>query len=226
MELFNKPDPRICNLGTKGVLTLEFTDNVLVDVNGPDLYIFEMGKIEPTHLEISKDGKTWIDIGKIEGGTAQVDIAPFISKGDMFNYIRLTDLDTYSSLPGADVDAVAAIGGALRLNLDSAVLFDTGKFQLKESAADELKKLVSAIKTIPKAHIVVEGHTDNVGNPNSNKVLSEKRAQEVSGFLKMQLSSSYTFEIQGYGETHPMVPNDTDENKQKNRRVEILVVPK
>lgn len=223
---FPDGDPRICNIGIKGQLTLEFINNAIVDVNGPDLYVFEMGAIEPTNLEISKDGKHWINVGQIKGGTAMVDIKDFVKPNETFTYVRLTDLDTPSQLPGADVDAVAAIGGALRLNLDSAVLFDTGKFQLKESASNELNKLVAAIKEYPKGHIIVEGHTDNVGNPASNKTLSENRAKEVSAFLKSKLSSTnYTFEVKGFGENQPIAPNDTPENKQRNRRVEILVVP-
>ncbi|HAT66117.1 MAG TPA: OmpA family protein, partial [Flavobacteriaceae bacterium] len=102
----------------------------------------------------------------------------------------------------------------------------TGKFQLKESASSELNKLVTAIKEYSKGHIIVEGHTDNVGNPASNKTLSENRAKEVSAFLKSKLSSTnYTFEVKGFGENQPIAPNDTPENKQRNRRVEILVVP-
>lgn len=224
-EKFDKADPKICNLGERGVLTLEFTDNAIADVIGPDLYVFEMGQIEPTNLEISKDGKKWINVGKIEGGTAKVDIAPFIKKGETYNYVRLTDLASYSALPGADVDAVAAIGGALRINLDSAVLFDTGKFQIKETASKELEKLVAAIKKIPKGKIIVEGHTDNVGNTQSNKTLSENRAQEVSIYLKKNLSNAYQYETMGYGEGQPITANDIDENRQKNRRVEILVIP-
>ncbi|MCB0456136.1 MAG: OmpA family protein [Flavobacteriaceae bacterium] len=222
---FPDGDPKICNIGINGQVTLEFTNNAIADVNGPDLYIFEMGAIEPTNLEISKDGKVWINVGQIKGGTAMVDIAEFTKKGETFTYVRLTDLDTPSQLPGADVDAVAAIGGAIRLNLDSSVLFDTGKFQLKESASNELKKLVAAIEEFPKGHIIIEGHTDNVGNPLSNKTLSENRAKEVSNFLKSQLSNSYNFEVKGFGENQPIAPNDTPKNKQKNRRVEILVVP-
>ena len=118
-------------LGIKGILTLYFEDNAITDVNGPDIYVFEIGQIEPTNIEISKNGVDWIDVGKIEGGTAGLDIHDFVQPGDTFNYIRLTDLDTYSGMPGADIDAVAAIGGALRMNLDSAVLFETGKHQLK-----------------------------------------------------------------------------------------------
>ncbi|QNJ97967.1 OmpA family protein [Constantimarinum furrinae] len=222
---FPNGDTRICNLGIRGVLTLEFTDNAIADVNGPDLYVFEMGAIEPTNLEISKNGVDWINVGRIDGGTAKVDIAPFCKPGDTFNYIRLTDLESPSALPGADVDAVAAIGGALRLHLDSSVLFDTGKFELKESASAELKALIAAIKRIPKGTLIIEGHTDNVGSPASNLTLSENRAKEVSEYLKKHLSASYKFEIKGFGETQPIAANNSEENKQKNRRVEILVVP-
>lgn len=226
LENFRSADPRIGNLGINGVLTLEFSDNTLTNVNGPDLYVFEMGQIEPTKLAISKNGKDWIEIGKIEGGTAKVDIEGFVKPGETFNYVRLTDLNTFSTLPGADVDAVATIGGALRLNLDSAVLFDTGEFKLKESAAAALQKLADAVAEIPSGTIIVEGHTDNVGSPQSNKTLSENRAREVSNYLKQKLAKQYTFKVIGYGESQPIAANDSEENKQKNRRVEILVLPK
>ena len=96
---------------------------------------------------------------------------------------------------------------------------------IKKSATEELAKLIDTIYEIPKGTIIVEGHTDNIGNPSSNKILSENRAMEVSNFIKNKLSKKYTFEVKGFGESQPIVSNDTLENKQKNRRVEILVVP-
>ena len=154
-----------------------------------------------------------------------VDIEGKTPKGATFNYVRLTDLETTSTVPGADIDAIGAIGGALRLNLDSSVLFDTGKFQLKENATTALEELVSAIAEIPKGTIIVEGHTDNVGDPSSNQTLSENRAQEVASYLKKKLLANYNYKVMGLGETQPLVPNNSDENRQKNRRVEILVLP-
>ncbi len=222
---FREVDQKICNLGLKGQITLAFTNNSLSNVKGPDLYVFEMGAIEPTLLEISKNGIDWISVGKIEGGTAMVDIEPFVKIGDTFNYVRLTDLETPSGIPGADIDAVAAIGGAMLLSMDSAVLFDSGSYTLKESATKELQKLANKIKAFPKGNITVNGHTDNDGNPVTNLKLSENRATQVSGELKKLLNKEYSFNIKGYGETNPIVPNTTKENKQKNRRVEILIVP-
>jgi len=100
-------------LGCGGSITLEFTKVRLVDVNGPDLHVFEVGpSVEPTQLEISKDGTNWINLGRISGGKASVDIHNFVSPGDQFRYVRLTDLRSAcgGEYPGADIDAIGAIG--------------------------------------------------------------------------------------------------------------------
>ena len=63
-------------LGCGGTLLLRFTDNVLVDVDGSDLYVFEVGQaVEATRLEISRNGDKWIDVGRISGGTADSIVA-------------------------------------------------------------------------------------------------------------------------------------------------------
>jgi hypothetical protein len=103
-------------LGCGGSVTLEFTKVRLIDVEGPDLHIFEVGPaVEPTQLEISKDGVAWINIGRVSGGKASVDIHNFVAPGDQFRFVRLTDLKEAcgGDWPGADIDAVAAIGCTL-----------------------------------------------------------------------------------------------------------------
>lgn len=216
----------IHSLGLGGSITVKFVDNALTDVNGPDLYIFEIGQIEPTDLEISKDGKNWIHVGKIDGGVAEVDIAPFVTQGELFYYVRLTDLKKSSALPGADVDAIAAIGAAMRLNLDSKVLFETGKSVLKPAGVTALKELVKSISVLKKGNVIVEGHTDDVGSEATNQKLSLARAKSVSAQLKKLLpSSNFRWKEKGLGESKPLVVNDSDENRAKNRRVEVLVLP-
>ncbi|WP_178984213.1 OmpA family protein [Winogradskyella helgolandensis] len=216
----------VYSLGLAGTLTVQFEDNALTNVNGPDLYIFEIGQIEPTDLEISKDGKNWIKVGKIDGGTAEVDIGPFVKQGDLFYYVRLKDLKEESALPGADIDAIAAIGAAMRLNLDSQVLFDSGKSELKPEGVSALKELVNSITVLKKGKVIVEGHTDDVGSDVTNNTLSLARAKSVSKALRQLIpSSQFQWQEKGYGESQPLVENDSDENRSKNRRVEILVLP-
>lgn len=216
----------IYSLGLGGTLTVRFADNALVDVNGPDLYLFEIGQLEPTELEISKDGKSWVKIGKIDGGVAEVDIAPFVKPNELFYYVRFKDLKEKSGVPGADVDAIAAIGSAMRLNLDSQVLFDSGKSELKPAGIDALKKLVNSITVLKKGKVIVEGHTDDIGSDTTNNTLSLARAKSVSKTLRQLIpSTQFKWQEKGYGESKPLVKNDSDENRSKNRRVEILVVP-
>lgn len=105
------------SLGGAGQLILEFEEVYLVDGPGEDLQVFEVGpSVEAIAIEISKDGKKWISIGEISGGTASVDIGPFVSPGDQFSYVKLIDLYTNSSgdSPGADIDAVVAINAVLK----------------------------------------------------------------------------------------------------------------
>jgi outer membrane protein OmpA-like peptidoglycan-associated protein len=218
----------IYSLGLNGSLTIKFTDNALVDVNGPDLFVFEAGEIEPTALEISKDGNTWINVGMISGGTAEVDISKFVKPGDYFYYIRLTDQNTKSTIAGADIDAIAAIGAVMKLSLNAEVLFDFGKSSLKPEGIQAIKKLSFQLQNIPAAQLNIDGFTDDIGNDDANVRLSLLRAQAVADVLKESLKgkSGFAYKESGKGKLHPVVPNTSEDNRSKNRRVEILVIPK
>ena len=77
-------------LGCGGVLVVRFTDNSLIDIDGPDLYVFEIGPaVEPTDLAISRDGESWVEIGRIAGGRADVDIAEFVDGSEPYSHVRL-----------------------------------------------------------------------------------------------------------------------------------------
>jgi outer membrane protein OmpA-like peptidoglycan-associated protein len=226
----NTRSPGFLSLGCDGVLVLRFTDNALVDVDGPDLYVFEVGPaVEPTVLAISEDGRTWTEVGRIEGARADVDIAPFVTPSQTFTYVRLTNASRTCGgrHSGADIDAVAAVGSALRLSLDGAVLFDTGQATLKPEALEALSALLPKIKAYGTTPFVtVEGHTDDVGEQADNQKLSEARAAAVAAYLAEQLGvSTDRVSATGHGEGRPVAPNDSAENRAKNRRVDILVRP-
>lgn len=115
-EAHESTGPTSVSLGCGGSITLQFEDNVLIDVPGPDLYVFEVGPaVEATELSLSKDGTTWVKIGQISGGTAEIDIAKYIQPGEEFSFVRLVDLKSScgGEFSGADIDAVGAIGSHL-----------------------------------------------------------------------------------------------------------------
>ena len=217
----------VANLGKKGQLTLQFKDNALVDINGPDLYVFETGvATESTQLEISKDGKKWILVGKIEGGISEVDIADKVSAYDIFHYVRLTDIKGMAGEPpGADIDAVAAIGSAMKFAISSEVLFEVGKATISGQGNQALEELIQKLKALTSGKVIITGHTDNTGSDELNLKLSIDRAKSVSTVIQDQLGDhSLSFQEVGKGEKEPIFPNDTEENRRKNRRVEITVV--
>jgi OmpA-OmpF porin, OOP family len=225
----NQTPIRSVTLGCGGNLTLRFVDNALVDVPGPDLYVFEVGpSIEATDLSISKDGESWINIGRITGGTAEIDISRFVKPGEVFHYVRLTDIksDCGGRFPGADIDAVGAIGSAIRISLNTSVLFNFNKYTLKPEAQKMLHEAALKIKQYPGANLVIEGHTDNTGSVEYNQELSKNRALSVKNYLVAgEGLKDLAVKIQGYGKSRPIASNDTEEGRERNRRVEIIVVP-
>ena len=112
---YQKDGKKFTSFGKGGIIVLEFTDNRLVDIEGDDLYVFEIGPtVEAMYVAISEDGQNWISVGRVAGNKASLDIAPYVKPGQKFRYIGLTDdpEDGRHSgrTGGADLDAVGAFG--------------------------------------------------------------------------------------------------------------------
>lgn len=219
------------SIGCKGSLTVAFTDNGFMNLPGYDLYIFEVGPSkEAAKIEISHNGIDWIFAGNISGGKSAIDLNnENISIETVFYYVRITDLKDVcvSKTAGADIDAIGAINSVIKLSINTDVLFDVDQYALKESADKVLDTLVNTILQVKRATILVEGHTDDDGGDDYNLKLSKNRAHSVVEKLKLLFNDEalYDFEIKSFGESKPKVTNDTPENKQLNRRVEITVLP-
>jgi len=102
-------------------------------------------------------------------------------------------------------------------------LFDFDSDKLRPESAPELARLSAFMKEHPNIKIIIEGHTDDVGDENYNQALSERRAKAVMEALAGMGVKRSRMKAVGYGETKPLVPNDTEENRQLNRRVEIVI---
>jgi OOP family OmpA-OmpF porin len=111
----------------------------------------------------------------------------------------------------------------LVVTLDS-VLFDFNKATLKAGAQQEIARLAEVLKEHPDRNLLVEGHTDSVGSDSYNQRLSEQRAQSVKNALIRQGIDPSRIIAKGYGETYPIVSNDTAAGRQQNRRVEVIVL--
>jgi OOP family OmpA-OmpF porin len=101
------------------------------------------------------------------------------------------------------------------------VEFDTAKSTIRKSSQEEIAKLAAVMKKFADLKIVIEGHTDNVGNAKYNEKLSQQRADAIKNNLveKYGIGAS-RLSTKGYGLTKPVASNGTKEGRQKNRRVE------
>jgi outer membrane protein OmpA-like peptidoglycan-associated protein len=100
--------------------------------------------------------------------------------------------------------------------------FDTGKADIKPESLPVIAQITELLKNNPELVIGVEGHTDNVGTPQSNKLLSEQRAKAVmAAVLKDGIAASRISAV-GWGQEKPIADNRTEDGRAKNRRVEIV----
>jgi chemotaxis protein MotB len=119
--------------------------------------------------------------------------------------------------------------GRMILALPNDVLFDSGKTDIKPIGKQTITKVAEVLRTLAGRKFQVAGHTDDVKiqSPRfpSNWELSTARAVEVTKLLVGGGMPETTLSAAGYGEFDPVMANDTPENRQKNRRIEITLVP-
>ena len=220
--------PHAVTLGNGGSITLGFSHGALVDVEGPDLFIFEIGPgVEAMSVEISADGKTWVRVGEAPGGACAIDIGPYVEPGEAFRYVRIHDIAFQGAesdaWPGADIDAVGVLGGAERVALPSEVLFEFDSDTLAPGAGPALDRVVASIQRRSDAHVTVDGHTDDLGADVYNQRLSERRAEAVAAYLISRGVESGRVKPRGFGESRPVGLNDSEMGRRRNRRVEIVI---
>ncbi|MFH1090236.1 MAG: OmpA family protein [Pseudomonadota bacterium] len=127
---------------------------------------------------------------------------------------------------GEMVQEVTASDMLTALNKDGRValhiLFDTGQATIKPESQPIIDQVVTLMKDNPDLKLGVEGHTDNVGTPASNKVLSEKRAAAVVAALTKAGIAQNRLTSAGFGQEKPIADNGNEEGRAQNRRVELV----
>jgi outer membrane protein OmpA-like peptidoglycan-associated protein len=104
------------------------------------------------------------------------------------------------------------------------VLFDVDEASLKAGATQSLSRLVTFLKEYPDRQVLVEGHTDSTGTEQYNLGLSQRRADSVVQFLTLNGIAPERAIARGYGKAYPVAGNETASGRQRNRRVEIVIL--
>jgi outer membrane protein OmpA-like peptidoglycan-associated protein len=114
-------------------------------------------------------------------------------------------------------------GEKLVVKFNSAILFDTNKAELKAASKTDLAEFAKVLKEYKETDLVIEGHTDNTGKKERNKVLSNERAEAVVAFLEKEGVERARLTSKGYADEMPVGDNSTAEGRQQNRRVQIQI---
>ena len=102
--------------------------------------------------------------------------------------------------------------------------FNQSNYELRADTQQELNKLAAWLQDNKQQKIRIIGHTDNVGDPNLNVALSEFRAKVTRSYLLAHQVPESQIEWRGVGGKYPALPNDTEENRKQNRRVEVKLI--
>ncbi len=103
------------------------------------------------------------------------------------------------------------------------VYFDSGRSTLKSSSYKELNELIEYLSRKPSTNIEIAGHTDNVGEEDTNQKLSQQRAESVKRYLEGKGIGSSRVSAVGYGESIPVADNNTEKGRKLNRRTEVHI---
>ena len=104
--------------------------------------------------------------------------------------------------------------------------FPSGQDTVRPTYRPLLEKLKQAADVFPRSQVTIEGHTDSYGGDENNLALSRRRAEALSAFLtnELQMPASRLSSV-GYGETQPIANNDTEQGRERNRRIDVIIEP-
>lgn len=176
--------------------------NAAVSKGGAVLYMNESGTLMANMQSNGKE--VWLEVLAWESGEYRVTI---VEKEAMRQDVKASDLLTALNNNG---------------HVPLYINFDTGKAVIKPEHQPVINEIAVLLNQSPGLRLTIEGHTDNVGDPSSNKTLSEERAAAVLQAVVQKGIAADRLQAVGYGQEKPIADNSSDAGRAKNRRVELV----
>jgi len=147
-----------------------------------------------------------------------------LAGGGVGYYMDQQEKQLREQLRGTGV-SVTRVGDNIILNMPGNITFATNSSDINAGFYSTLNSVALVLKKYEKTVVEVTGHTDSVGSDEYNMGLSQRRANSVASYLISQGLMPARFVVQGMGKTQPIAPNNTEQGRQANRRVEIKLSP-
>ena len=176
--------------------------NATTSKGGTVLYTNDDGTLT---AKMQSNGKeVWLEVLAWASGEYRVTI---VEKETMRQDVKASDLLTALNNNG---------------HVSLYINFDTGKAVIKPEHQQVINEVVALLNQTPGLQLTIEGHTDNVGDPSSNKTLSDERANAVLHAVIQKGIAADRLQAVGYGQEKPIADNVSDDGRAKNRRVELV----
>jgi outer membrane protein OmpA-like peptidoglycan-associated protein len=120
---------------------------------------------------------------------------------------------------------VSREGDNIKLSIPGNITFDTDSTAIVTGFYPVLNDVAKVLAKYEKTKLSIEGHTDSVGDAQYNRELSIMRANSVANYLASNNVNNTRLQTLGFGETQPISGNDSEQNRRKNRRVELRIIP-
>lgn len=144
--------------------------------------------------------------------------------GGVGYYLDVQAAELRSELVSTGVQVIES-DDSIRLVMPGNITFKTDSADINSSFYPVLNSVARVLKKYDNSTVLVSGHTDSTGSAEYNLKLSRERAQSVASYLEGQGIKSSRFEVLGMGSSNPIASNDTANGREKNRRVEIKIIP-
>jgi outer membrane protein OmpA-like peptidoglycan-associated protein len=208
-------------------VSLRPTDGGLAGPDGYDVTASTSGTREgvPFRVQLMADG----DYVKVYMNGTRVANAPnaALGRARAIRFVVKADGDSPALFGNLRVaaggkDLYAALAESGRVTADG-ILFDTNADRLRPESAPVLREIADMLAAHPAMRLAIEGHTDDVGSPAANQSLSARRAAAVARYLaEVHGVAAARLQPAGFGATRPVAPNDSEADRQRNRRVELV----
>jgi len=167
-----------------------------------------------------KAGDEGVAVFKITKGKSEAWVKVEKGPNDAYNYtLTIVEIEAMKQeITSDDILTALNTDGHLALYIN----FDFGKADIKPETKAVIDQLVGMLAANPELKVSIEGHTDNVGTPATNKTLSESRARSVMNEIVRNGINAARLSSKGWGQDKPVSDNTSDEGRAKNRRVEIV----
>lgn len=170
-----------------------------------------------TSASVGRDGKYALNLR--EGNKYNIQVKT--PNGYAFSNTKVT-IKSANGTYDVDINLIALKVGAKLLLKD--IYFEYNSPELYEDSFEELLRVINLMKEYPNMVIEIDAHTDDIGNEQFNQKLSEKRAHYVAHFISNREILQSRLQTKGFGESLPLLPNDSESNRMKNRRLELKVI--